>query len=268
MPRTQRKQIETGVYHIMLRGNERKNIFSDEEDKQRMIDTLIKLHNEGGFKLYAYCIMDNHLHFAVEEETEGIARIVKRVGTSYAYYYNFKHQRVGHVFQDRFKSEGIKDDAQLLEVIRYIHNNPVKAEMVGSVEKYPWNSYNAYTGKKQMGREKALFLSDVEDVLQMFSMDHDKAVKLFIAFTKERTEKKFLDMDYMKTGKDDIDFQNRVHKVLAVKGLKPETVKEDRILMEQVVRELKFEHGIAGRQIARSLGINRNVVQRINKNEA
>lgn len=195
MPGRQRNQIETGVYHIMLRGNERKNIFSDEEDKQRVTDALLKVRNDGGFKLYAYCIMDNHLHLVIEEETERIARIVKRVGTSYAYYYNHKHQRVGHVFQDRFKSEGIKNDAQLLEVIRYVHNNPVKAGMVSYAESYLWSSYTAYRGKAKASQEKALFFNDVERILQIFSPNHEKAVKLLSTFTKERTEEKYLDMD-------------------------------------------------------------------------
>lgn len=91
-----------------------------------------------------------------------------------------------------------------------------------------------------MGHEKALFFNDVEDVLHMFSMKRDKVVRLFTAFTKERTVEKFLDMDYMEAGKDERELQKRMQEVLAAKGLKLETVKEDRVLIEQVVREQNF----------------------------
>ena len=178
MPRRSRKQIESNIYHIMLRGNERKNIFSDEEDKQRIIDTILKVKKDGEFSLYAFCVMDNHLHIVLKEGSSTLARTLKQIGTSYAYYYNHKHKRVGHVFQDRFKSEGIRDDGQWLEVIRYIHNNPVKAGIVERAADYPWSSYRYYTGLIQ-GKENAPLGDDISDVLNIFSSDRKKAIRLF-----------------------------------------------------------------------------------------
>ena len=84
---------KTQIYHVMLRGNEIKNIFADDEDKERFIDTLFEKKKTGEFLLYAYCIMDNHLHFVICEKGDSISRIMKRLAVSYAYYYNNKHKR-------------------------------------------------------------------------------------------------------------------------------------------------------------------------------
>lgn len=88
--------------------------------------------------------MDNHAHLLVNEGEDEISRIIKRIGTSYVYYFNKKYGRVGHLFQDRFKSEAIEDDSYLLAVVRYIHNNPVKAGIVKNASSYRWSSFNAY----------------------------------------------------------------------------------------------------------------------------
>lgn len=268
MPRRSRKRIESGVYHIMLRGNERKDIFLDEEYKQKIIEILTKARKNDSFKVYAYCVMDNHLHIVIKERDDSISRILKQIATSYAYYYNKKHCRVGHVFQDRFKSEGIKDDGQLLEVIRYVHNNPVKAGIVRRVGDYKWSSYRFYNTKTEFCGNNTVFCTDCEEILKMFSEDIEKAEKLFAAFSKERTEEKFLDDDYMELEQDRTLLENLIKELLMIKGVVLEDVKTDKKLMEWMIRELKFRQGVPGRKVARLLGINRNVVQRIGNRES
>ena len=127
----------------MLRGNERKDIFIDNEDKEKLIKIILHKKADETFKLYAYCIMDNHLHLIVKEQKETISQIIKKIAISYAYYFNNKYKRVGHLFQDRYKSETIEDEPYLLSVIRYIHNNPEKAGITKK-EKYKWSSYSNY----------------------------------------------------------------------------------------------------------------------------
>jgi REP element-mobilizing transposase RayT len=85
--------------------------------------------------------MDNHVHLLINEGDDEIGKIMKRINISYSYYFNKKYGRIGHLFQDRFKSEGIDSDAYLLSVVRYIHNNPVKAGLVKNIEEYKWSSY-------------------------------------------------------------------------------------------------------------------------------
>jgi REP element-mobilizing transposase RayT len=94
MPRNKRRRSETGIYHVMQRGNERKNIFQDEEDKTRYLETIGQIKQGQRFNLYAYCLMDNHIHLMIKEETEEIGKIMQRIAVSYAFYYNQKYRRV------------------------------------------------------------------------------------------------------------------------------------------------------------------------------
>lgn len=141
MPRRARRLSDTKVYHVMLRGNERRNIFLDDEDRERFIDTLRYKQEEKTFSYFAYCLMSNHVHLIVDEGEEVISKIMQRINGSYAYYFNKKYQRSGHLFQDRFKSEVIEKDRYLLAAIRYVHNNPIKAGMIKNIEEYRWSSY-------------------------------------------------------------------------------------------------------------------------------
>jgi len=144
MPRISRARSESGYYHIMIRGNNKKNIFKYEEDKEKLIEIIEKNITEDKWKLRAYCIMDNHAHLLIEENDKEVSEIMKKLNVTYAMYYNKKHKSTGHVFQVRYKSESIADDAYLLTVMRYIHQNPIKA---GIIKDYKWSSYNEYIGK-------------------------------------------------------------------------------------------------------------------------
>ena len=102
MPRRARKQSETGIYHVMLRGIDRQLIFEDSEDYIWFLDIVEECREVCNFQLYAYCLMGNHVHLLLKVQDEGLETIFKRIGGRYVYYYNVKYQRVGHLFQDRF----------------------------------------------------------------------------------------------------------------------------------------------------------------------
>ncbi|NPV91958.1 MAG: transposase [Firmicutes bacterium] len=174
MARQMREKSASQIYHVMLRGNERKNIFADNEDRERFIAILKRKAKESGYILYGYYLMDNHVHIVLNEGNEGISKVMKRINVSYAQYFNTKYKRVGHLFQDRFKSEAIEDNLNLLAVLRYIHRNPVKAGMVTKVEDYQWSSFNSYI--KDDGEDAKGY----EDVLNIYSSDKEKARKLYI----------------------------------------------------------------------------------------
>lgn len=144
MPRQARKQAESGIYHVMLRGIDRQLIFEDTEDYFRFLDIIRECRELCNFKLYAYCLMGNHVHLLLKIQDTGLETVFKRIGGRYVYYYNVKYQRVGHLFQDRFKSEPVDDDTYFLTVLRYIHQNPVKAKMCSKVEDYPFSSFAEY----------------------------------------------------------------------------------------------------------------------------
>jgi REP element-mobilizing transposase RayT len=130
MPRQRRKTSATGIYHVMLRGINRQDIFQDDDDYVRMLTSLrlqTDRYDEHGNNLppscqiYAYCLMSNHIHLLLREESENVADTVKRIGISYATYFNRKYGRNGHLFQDRFKSEPVNDITYFLVLLRYIH---------------------------------------------------------------------------------------------------------------------------------------------------
>jgi len=147
MPRIQREKGEFLSYHVIQRGNDRKNIFLCNDDKLRFLETLTRAREKYNFLVYCYCLMDNHVHLLINDNGNDISKLMKSINVSYVSYFNRVYNRYGHLFQDRFKSEIVADDNYLLEVSRYIHNNPVKAGIVQKPEDYQWSSYNVYIGK-------------------------------------------------------------------------------------------------------------------------
>ena len=143
MPRAAREKSESGYYHVILRGIGKQILFEDDEDNERFLSTVQRYRMELGFELVAYCLMENHVHLLLRDTKDQLNLIMKKIAGSYAYYFNHKNDRSGHLFQDRFGSEAVEDDDYLLTVIRYIHRNPEKAGIAKAGE-YRWSSYDAY----------------------------------------------------------------------------------------------------------------------------
>jgi putative transposase len=148
----------------MVRGINRQDIFLDREDHVRYIDTLRVIKGRSGCLVHAYCLMKNHIHLLLRETNEPVGNVMKRIGSSYVRWYNQKYERVGHLFQDRFRSEPVEDDAYFLTVLRYIHQNPVRAGLVSDCAIYPWSSYCEYLTPADHG---AAGLTDTNFVLEL-----------------------------------------------------------------------------------------------------
>ncbi|MHB8918464.1 MAG: transposase, partial [Desulfocucumaceae bacterium] len=127
------------------------------------------------FKLEAYCLMDNHVHLLINDNGNDISKVVKSINISYAYYFNKTYKRVGHLFQDRFKSEIVGDDNYLLSVSAYIHNNPLKAGIVRIPQEYKWSSFSYYRGKENY----VSGLVDTERILGLFSSNKKRAMEKY-----------------------------------------------------------------------------------------
>ncbi|MGI6706703.1 MAG: transposase [Clostridia bacterium] len=125
MPRAARKVSKTGIYHIMIRGINQGAIFIDERDKGKFLDIMKMIKEEGAYDLYAYCLMNNHAHFLIKEAGMPVSLLMKKLCGSYAGWFNYRHGRMGHLFQDRFKSERVETDSYFRVVLKYILNNPV-----------------------------------------------------------------------------------------------------------------------------------------------
>ncbi len=143
MPRGARVTIENGCYHIITRGNQKQSVFLDTEDYERYLSILSKYKKQYKFKLYCFCLMPNHVHLLIEVDNPlKLNKFMRGINLSYTLYFNSKHKKVGHLWQDRFKSKIIMKDSYLLECINYIENNPLRSSLVSYLQEYRWSSHN------------------------------------------------------------------------------------------------------------------------------
>lgn len=151
MPRTARVTIENGCYHIITRGNQKQRVFEDYGDYEKYLKLLTKYKNKYRFKFYCFCLMPNHVHLIIEVNNASLLnKIMRSLNLSYTLYFNLKHNKVGHLWQDRFKSKIIGKDAYLIECINYIEANPVRASLCSHLTEYRWSSYNLRNSKNNL----------------------------------------------------------------------------------------------------------------------
>lgn len=146
MPRVKRRESGTGVYHVVARGNNKEKIFGNESDKREFLRILKKETDRLKVEIYAYCVMSNHVHLMLKAELEVLSKLMAKVGSIYAEFYNRKYDRVGHVFQGRFYSDCIESEEYYWCCLRYIHNNPVKILQVKEPFEYKYSSAKEYQG--------------------------------------------------------------------------------------------------------------------------
>lgn len=248
MPRAKRIKSESGIYHIILRGINQQVIFENEEDYEKFIETILKYKAVSGYKVFAYCLMSNHIHLIIKEEKETIEQIMKRIAGSYVYWYNWKYYRKGHLFQDRFKSEPIEDEKYLLTAIRYIHQNPIKAGIVESIDEYRYSSYNEYESET----------SEVVDTDFVYNIINKSG---FMEYNKETNEDKCLDIDDFVFRISDEDAKKIIKKITGCDNTTELQLfgQEER---NKCIKKLKNK-GISIRQISRLTGISKGIIERI-----
>jgi REP-associated tyrosine transposase len=142
MPRQARIKSSTGIYHIMIRGINKEQIFNRVVHKNMIIEVIKNIREDIGFDVIAYCIMDNHLHLLIKANEDKLETLMKKLNIKYAIYYNKIEKMYGHVFQDRFRSEAVESDKYFIGALRYIYNNPVKAGLTKNILDYSWGSAN------------------------------------------------------------------------------------------------------------------------------
>ena len=254
MPRRAREKSESGIYHIILRGANRQEIFHDDEDCLRFLETVERYKKQIDIRIYGWCLMGNHIHLLLGEGYEEISVTMKRIGVSYAWYYNWKYNTVGHLFQDRFKSERVDRDKYLITVIRYIHQNPAKAGLVKKPADWKWSSCIGYYG----GETYPPGLLDSELILGMFSEERISAIAGFKEFNEIRNEDKCLENETSKRLTDD---QARAE----IKKIIPITVMVQikslpKAQRDEIISKVKEIEGLTQRQAARILGISPNLI--------
>ena len=143
MARPLRIDQEDTFYHVLNRGNERRAIFRDEQDREGFLARLGRCAERFGLAVYAYVLMGNHYHLLVRTRDANLSAAIQWLGVSYSTWYNARHGRSGHLFQGRFKSFLIAEDAYLYRLLLYLHRNPLRAQLVTRLADYPWSSYRA-----------------------------------------------------------------------------------------------------------------------------
>ncbi len=252
MSRQARKKSSSGIYHLMLRGVNKQKVFTDEQDYSRIIETLCYYKPISKYEVYAYCLMKNHIHLLLRETDESISNIIKRISSSYVYWHNKKYGRCGHLFQERFKSEAVETDEYFLTVLRYIHQNPLKAGIIEDIEKYRWSSYKEYLDTP--------VVTDTDLALDMFSIDRKKAILLFKLYNNEINEDQCLE-DNEKTDLSDQELIRFLNEI-GISNIN-EIARLDKEQRDHVIKEIKNINGVTVRQIARLTGISRSVIKRV-----
>ena len=250
MPRTARAKTDTRIYHIMTRGINRQHIFEDTSEKRKYLALLRQFRDELDTEIFAYCIMNNHAHLLVRENSDPLESFFRKLNTAYAVYYNTKHERCGHLFQDRYKSEAVKDSRQLLQTIRYIHMNPVKAGICKDPEAYNYSSYSEYTFTDSHAICNLNFVMEQFGSLETF-MDFHRQRSAFSCMDMNNTNSRMTDKDALAVVRESYPGNNTsCFQCLDL----PER--------NEVIISL-IEKNLSIRQISRSTGISIDIVRRV-----
>lgn len=177
MARKPRIEYEGALYHVITRGNQRQTIFEDKTDHDKYLEVLAGYKERYHFHLYAYVLMKNHVHLLIETTDTPLSKILQGINQTYTLYFNRKNKTVGHLFQGRYKAILCDKDEYLLALVKYIHNNPVRAKVVKNLSEYLWSSHQAYAEKTCLSN-----LVNTEQVLRMFSENKAKARQLYKAY--------------------------------------------------------------------------------------
>lgn len=258
MARESRKESPTGYYHVMMRGNNKEMIFEKVAEKEYFLDQLQFQVDEGNIIIVSYCIMDNHVHLLINADIGLMSEALKWINIKFATRYNYKYERVGHVFQGRYKSEIINNENYLLQAMRYIHNNPVVAKMVSGASEYKWSSYNNYLSQN----DKIISPEEKQFIMDMFS----KSLDQFKKFHLEEETNEFLEISC------DIEKQREeravkiINKYLEIHEIKDyDGLSDDKEVLEELVMDLVKNSKLSHRRISELLGISRGKIHRIAK---
>ncbi|MBC2695620.1 MAG: transposase [Desulfobacteraceae bacterium] len=149
MARQWRIEYKGALYHVLSRGNQRQPIFRDDNDRTMFLDIIAEASERFLIEIYAYVLMENHYHLLFKTVEPNLSKTMQWIGTTYTRRFNLRHGESGHLFQGRFKSIIVGNDAYLSQLSYYIHRNPLRAGMVDRLADYQWSSYNAYAYKKK-----------------------------------------------------------------------------------------------------------------------
>lgn len=242
MARQARVESESGIYHAIIRGVNRQLIFIDDNDRTFFLNRLLLHKKSCEIEIHAYCLMPNHVHLLVRDTNHNLSLFMKKLQVSYARYFNSRYDRVGHVYQDRFKSFPVETEAYYSAVFRYIHQNPEK----GGMDRFAWTSFPAYT-------QGALPLDT------NFALEHFSSLYALTEFISQPCSDAPLQAEFETRIPDDL--ARDLVMILASVARCEELKLLDKDTQTDVLKQLK-EAGLRSRQLERITGLSKTFINR------
>ena len=256
MPRALRIYSYSKVYHIIIKGIDSQDIFYDKQDRKIFLKYLLENKIQYDYKIYAYCLMINHVHLIIRVNDEFLSKIIQSLLIRYVSYFNKKYDRSGTLFQDRFKSKRVENQKYFLDVCKYVHRNPEKAGIC-KTEKYEWSSYIEYINKEK--------IIDKSVLLHYFNND----INEFIKFTTENDELSQLD-DLAEFEIIDRLTDNQAINIIMQKFNIKDIIQFEKYFknipkeeLNQKIMKIKKIRGITITQIARIIRRNRRLIEKM-----
>lgn len=247
MGRIARKCLDTSFFHVIVQGINKEYIFKNEKYINRYIKLFNEKINKENLEIIAFCIMNNHAHFLIHTENiQYLSKFMQKLNSAYARYYNYMENRVGYVFRDRYKSEPITSKTYLIHCIKYIHQNPVKANMVKNTEEYKYSTSNQY---------KNMLLEN--KIPQIFS----KEEFTYICDDNIQIAENFMDIDV------DIKeiMENSIKKFIDKENIKLFEILENNDILKGLIKYLKTYQNIKYVDIMRFLDITKGTMERFKR---
>ncbi len=183
MPRTARIVFPSMLYHIISRGNNRELVFQEKEDFEKYLEICKRYKDQYDFRLYHWILMNNHIHLLIETKDSSLSKIMQGINLTYTIWFNRKNGKVGHLWQDRYKSAVVEKDNYLLECGRYIERNPLRAGIVKDPKEYPWSSYRVYGYGKSDG------LTDRHEIYEGMWKDQSQRQRVYREYVCSNRDK-------------------------------------------------------------------------------
>lgn len=249
MPRSPRTSYKNTFHHIMVQGINKEYIFSTNVLKKQYIKLLNEKNEENNIKIVTYCIMGNHAHLLLySKKISGISEYMQKVNMCFARHYNSANNRVGYVFRDRYKLQPILDNRQLKNCIAYIHNNPVKANIVVDPSQYKYSGYNNFLNLELMDKE----------ILEIIFGSTNNYIEIYKNMHKINQEYKWIDIV------ENYDVQEIINEYLKQNNYTIEDVKKEKYLINELIK-ITLDKAVTINKISKALGMSRTKIVAILK---
>ena len=256
MTRRPRIYSNSKTYHIILKGIDNQDIFYDDQDRRIFLKYISITKKEYAYNLYAYCLMDNHVHMVIKSEKEFLSKAIQSLMIRYVHYFNRKYKRIGTLLQNRFKSRNVENQRYFLEVCKYIHRNPENAG-IAKTQEYQWSSYKEYIGKSQ--------IVDKNILLHYYDNDINQFVTHTIENDKYETLNEFAEYEIIEKLNDGevVNIIMEIFNIIDVSEISTFFKNRTKEQLEEDICKIRKIKGTNKTQVARIIRISRWTIEKL-----